>query len=93
MVNIIFATVGIIVFLLGLSCFLGFMWRSVTRDYKDAEKECLRKETYINHLEKTNSKLRKEIEIRIDKEKEVNEKLSALHCGGINAALNVLQNR
>jgi len=93
MVNIIFATVGISVFLLGVSCFFGFMWRSVTKDYKDAEKECLRKETYINHLEKLNSKLRKEIDIRIEKEKEANEKLSALHCGGISAAIGVLQNR
>ena len=93
MVNIIFVTVGIIVFLLGVSCLLGFMWRSAERNYKDAEKECLRKETYINHLEKTNLKLRKEIEIRINKEKEANERLSALHTGGINAALNVLQNR
>lgn len=69
-----------------------FLWKNERDERVDIEKECRRKEQYISHLEKSNAKLRKEIEARNEREKEAYEKLNALHIGGVNAALAELSN-
>lgn len=77
--NVLFVTAAVIVVLLFAVALLWTAYNNVRTDYIDSQKDVQRKELYIDRLELSNGRLRKEIQMRLDGEEKANEKLNELH--------------